>query len=126
MKTLFTLLTALLITSTLLFAGPAKRGLLTFSQPDGTTFKGYLKGTSAFHWIESNGEIIKYNENNKFYHVAIFDSNNSLIITERLPSPTSTAAPSSLSTQKNNSLNATTLKKLMNLYKEHTTKFSPE
>jgi len=120
------LLTALLITSTLLLAGPPRAGVLTFTQPDGTTFQGYLRGTSAFNWIESNGEIVKYNQDDKFYHIAIFDTNNSLVVTKNLPSSPTTNAPSRLSNSKSHSVTSATSKKLMNLYNKRHTELSPE
>ena len=126
MKILLTLLTALLISSTLLFAGPARGGVLTFSQPDGTTFQGYLKGTSAFNWIESEGKVIKYNQDDKFYHIAIFDSNNSLVLTDNLPTSYMKNAPSRLATPKSHSVASKTSKKLMNLYNQKRTDSSPE
>ena len=50
-------------------------GLKTFKQPDGTTFQGYLKGTAAFNWIESNEDLVQYNTDDKYYYkVDIVDS----------------------------------------------------
>jgi hypothetical protein len=50
-------------------------GLKTFKQPDGTIFQGYLRGTAAFNWIESNGDLIQYNTDDKYYYkVDIVDS----------------------------------------------------
>jgi len=67
-----TLLLTLLFTYTL-FGAPAIHRELTFTQPDGTTFKGYLKGDSALHWIESDGELIVYNPKDKAYYKAVID-----------------------------------------------------
>jgi hypothetical protein len=50
-------------------------GLKTFKQPDGTIFQGYFRGTAAFNWIESNGDLIQYNTDDKYYYkVDIVDS----------------------------------------------------
>ena len=47
----------------------------TFKQPDGTTFKGYLKGTAPLNWIESNNDLVKYNINDRYYYkIDIVDS----------------------------------------------------
>ena len=67
-----TLLLTLLFTYTL-FGAPAINRELTFTQPDGTTFKGYLKGDSALHWVESEEEVLIYNPKDKFYYKAIID-----------------------------------------------------
>jgi hypothetical protein len=68
----------LLITAYTLYAAPAIRRELEFTQPDGTTFKGYLKGDSAFHWIESGEDVILYNPKDKYYYKAIVDRKNGL------------------------------------------------
>jgi hypothetical protein len=50
-------------------------GLKTFKQPDGTIFQGYLRGTAAFNWIESNEDLVQYNTDDKYYYkVDIVDS----------------------------------------------------
>jgi hypothetical protein len=50
-------------------------GLKTFKQPDGTTFQGYLRGTAAFNWIESNEDLVQYNTDDKYYYkIDIVDS----------------------------------------------------
>ena len=126
MKILFTVLAALLTTSTLLLGGPARGGILTFTQVDGTTFQGYLRGTSAFNWIESNGEIVKYNKDDKLYHIAIFDANDSLVITDKLPSSSIANAPSRLSTPKKHAITSATSKKLQNLYRQKHTASAPK
>jgi hypothetical protein len=47
----------------------------TYKQPDGTIFKGYLKGTAALSWIESNNNLVKYNVNDRYYYkIDIVDS----------------------------------------------------
>lgn len=126
MKILLTLITTLFIMNSVLFAGPPRGGVITFTQPDGTTFKGLLKGTSSFNWIESNGEIIKYSKDDKFYHIATFDTNNSLLITDRLPISSIKNAPSRLSPKQEHAVAPTTSEKLIYLYTQKHTAFSPE
>jgi hypothetical protein len=47
----------------------------TYKQPDGTIFKGYLKGTAALSWIESNNNLVKYNVDDRYYYkIDIVDS----------------------------------------------------
>ncbi len=41
-----------------LLAVPAAPFLITFSQPDGSTFQAYLKGDENFSWIESKNKMI--------------------------------------------------------------------
>jgi hypothetical protein len=62
-----------------LYGAPAIQNEIEFTQPDGTTFKGYLKGDSAFHWIESGNDIIVYNPKDKYYYKAIVDREKGLI-----------------------------------------------
>ena len=76
-------ITLLLVSS--LNAAQARGGLLTFTQPDGTQFEGYLKGDSAFHWIESNSQVVLYNAKDKFYYNAKLNASNRLEITEVKP-----------------------------------------
>jgi len=64
---------------TTLYATQAIQRELTFTQPDGTTFKGYMRGDSALHWIESNGEIIVYNPKDKYYYKAKIDEEKGLV-----------------------------------------------
>ena len=63
-------------------ASPARGGVLTFSQPDGTTFKGLLKGDSSFHWIESNSHVVIYNPKDQFYYYAKITKNNRFELTQ--------------------------------------------
>ena len=53
-----------------LWAAPARAGVLTFTQADGSTFQGLLKGNAAFHWIESEGEVVLYNPKDGNYYRA--------------------------------------------------------
>jgi M6 family metalloprotease-like protein/PGF-pre-PGF domain-containing protein len=50
----------LVLISAIVFAVPARPGVHTFEQPDGTTFKGYLKGDENNHWYETiDGYLIE-------------------------------------------------------------------
>lgn len=75
----------LILLSSILLAGPAITGTKTFTQPDGTTFEGVLKGDSSFHWIESNGDAVVYNPKDKFYYKATIDKDKGLIPTNQKP-----------------------------------------
>ena len=66
-------------------AGPAITGIRTFTQPDGTKFEGILKGDSSFHWIESNGKVVIYNPEDKFYYEAIIDTTKGLMLSTNKP-----------------------------------------
>jgi hypothetical protein len=68
----------LLITVYTLYGASAIKREIEFTQPDGTTFKGYLKGDSAFHWIESGDDVIIYNPKDRYYYKAIVDKENGL------------------------------------------------
>ena len=41
-----------------LFAVPAAPFLITFAQPDGSTFQAHLKGDEYFSWIETENKMI--------------------------------------------------------------------
>jgi len=71
-------------------AASARGGIITFTQPDGSTFQGLLKGDSSFHWIQSNQNIVLYNPKDKFYYNAEVDANGSLIIGKTKPFRSST------------------------------------
>ena len=71
--------------STILTASPARSGIHTFTQIDGTKFEGILKGDSSFHWIESDGKVVLYNSKDKFYYYADLNANNELKITNQKP-----------------------------------------
>ena len=67
-KILLKLLIMSLLINSSAMAMPAVQGVRTFTQPDGTQFEGVLKGNAQFNWIESNGEIVKYNPTDKNYY----------------------------------------------------------
>lgn len=68
------LLKLVLITITVagtLHAVEAYPGDITFTQKDGTSFVGNLKGDEYFHWIEDkSGHIIVYNKKEEDYEFA--------------------------------------------------------
>ena len=53
---------------TTLSAAPAAPHLMTFEQPDGSKFNGFLKGDEYFSWIKTgNKEVVIKNQTNGFY-----------------------------------------------------------
>ena len=54
------ILTAIMLTgfAVKLFAVPAAPFLITFAQPDGSTFQAHLKGDEHFSWIETENKIV--------------------------------------------------------------------
>jgi len=64
------------------FASPAINKKITFTQPDGTTFEGELRGDASFHWIESNGDVVIYNPEDKYYYKAVVDKDKGLVMTK--------------------------------------------
>tara|TARA_Y100001970_G_scaffold290115_2_gene422646 strand:+ start:540 stop:938 length:399 start_codon:yes stop_codon:yes gene_type:complete len=55
-----------------LLAVPAAPFLITFAQPDGSTFKAHLRGDEYFSWIESkNKMIIVKNKTNGYFEFAL-------------------------------------------------------
>ena len=64
-----------------LLAVPAAPFLITFAQPDGSTFKAHLRGDEHFSWIESKkNKIIVKNKKSGFFEFALLksDINNNL------------------------------------------------
>ena len=86
----------IVITTIALNASMALSKTKPFMQPDGTEFQGVLKGNSSFHWIESNGEIIKYNPKDKFYYKSIFDEVGNLVFSKERAGTLSVKKSSSL------------------------------
>ncbi|SMN14225.1 hypothetical protein CRYPD_387 [uncultured Candidatus Thioglobus sp.] len=63
--------------STSLFAVMAYLGEITFTQANGSTFNGYLKGDEWFSWVEGGqGEIIIYNRKSRNYDLAVIKKIN--------------------------------------------------
>ncbi len=53
---------------TTLSAAPAAPHLMTFEQPDGSKFNGFLKGDEYFSWIQTGDkEVVIKNQTNGFY-----------------------------------------------------------
>ena len=66
-----------------LLAVPAAPFLITFAQPDGSTFQGHLKGDEYFSWIETeNKMIIVKSKTSGFFEFAKIkrDEKNRLIL----------------------------------------------
>jgi hypothetical protein len=57
-----------------LSAAPARGGLHTYTQPDGSTFKAYLKGDASFHWMENDSGIILFNPKDGYFYKAEIDT----------------------------------------------------
>jgi len=85
MKLLLKYILLVIMIITLAEASSARRGVMTFTQADGTKFEGILKGDSAFHWIESNAKVVLYNQKDKFYYYADVNENNELVLTNEKP-----------------------------------------
>ena len=79
------------ILTTLLLAGfavkllavPAAPFLITFAQPDGSTFQAHLKGDEHFSWIETeNKMILVKSETSGYFEFALIkrDEKNRLIL----------------------------------------------
>ena len=66
-----------------LMAVPAAPFLITFAQPDGSTFQAHLKGDEFFSWIETkNKMILVKSKTSGFFEFAQIkrDENNRLIL----------------------------------------------
>ena len=67
-----------------LMAVPAAPYLITFAQPDGSTFQAHLRGDEHFSWIEAeNKMIIVKNKTNGYFEFALLklDEKNRLKLT---------------------------------------------
>ena len=66
-----------------LLAVPAAPFLITFAQPDGSTFKAHLKGDEYFSWIETeNKMILVKSKTSGYFEFALIkrDEKNRLIL----------------------------------------------
>ena len=66
-----------------LFAVPAAPFLITFAQPDGSTFQAHLKGDEYFNWIETeNKMILVKSKTSGYFEFAVIkrDEKNRLIL----------------------------------------------
>ena len=76
-------LTVILLTTFSLYLGaiPASPYLITFAQPDGSTFQAHIKGDENFSWIETkNKKVLIKSKISGFFEFAITEerSDNSL------------------------------------------------
>ena len=79
------ILTALMLAgfAVKLFAVPAAPFLITFAQPDGSTFHAHLKGDEHFSWIETeNKMILVKSKTSGYFELAVIkrDEKNRLIL----------------------------------------------
>jgi len=79
------ILTALILASFAenILAVPAAPFLITFAQPDGSTFQAHLKGDEYFNWIETeNKMILVKSKTSGFFEFALIkrDEKNRLIL----------------------------------------------
>ena len=66
-RKIFSVVVIFIVTKGLL-AVPAAPHLMTFKQPDGSKFQGFLKGDEYFSWIQTeNKEVIVKNNFSGFY-----------------------------------------------------------
>ena len=66
-----------------ILAVPAAPFLITFAQPDGSTFQAHLKGDEYFSWIETENKMILIkNKASGFFEFAVInrDEKNRLIL----------------------------------------------
>jgi hypothetical protein len=73
----------ILLLKTTLMAAMAFQATRVFTQPDGTKFQGVLKGDSALNWIESDGKVVVYNPQDKYYYEAIIDEEKGLVPSDK-------------------------------------------
>ena len=78
-------ITVLILTSfaVKLLAVPAAPFLITFAQPDGSTFQAHLKGDEYFSWIETGNKMILIkSKTSGYFEFAVIkrDGNNRLIL----------------------------------------------
>ena len=84
-RKIFSVVVIFIVTKGLL-AAPAAPHLMTFEQPDGSIFQGYLKGDEYFSWIETkNKEVIVKNKFSGFYEFGMLGK-DSEGLTELRPS----------------------------------------
>jgi hypothetical protein len=83
MQIIFKTIITILFIGSLLHAAPARKGVITFTQADGSKFQGILKGDSSFHWIESNSQVVLYNKQDKFYYEATINDSGKLSLSSK-------------------------------------------
>jgi hypothetical protein len=112
-----------------LLAVPAAPFLITFAQPDGSTFQANLKGDEYFSWIETqNKMIILKNNTSGYFEFALVkrDEKNRLIL---FPSGVAVTEKVSSSLKTNHNIPKITTEQLgeiwQNRINERHIKFSP-
>ena len=73
----------LIVFSVKLLAVPAAPFLITFAQPDGSTFQAHLKGDEYFSWIETeNKMVLVKSKTSGYFEFAVIkrDGKNRLIL----------------------------------------------
>lgn len=83
MKKITLYIAFMLLGTTLLNGAPARGGLRTYTQADGSTFQASLHGDAAFHWMESEGEVIMYNSQDKNYYNAELNSAGKFVMSKQ-------------------------------------------
>lgn len=84
-RKIFSVVVIFIVTKGLL-AVPAAPHLMTFKQPDGSKFQGFLKGDEYFSWIQTeNKEVIVKNKFSGFYEFGMLGK-DSEGLTELRPS----------------------------------------
>ena len=84
-RKIFSVVVIFIVTKGLL-AVPAAPHLMTFEQPDGSIFQGFLKGDEYFSWIQTeNKEVIVKNKFSGFYEFGMLGK-DSEGLTELRPS----------------------------------------
>ena len=81
MKNILSIIILIALFISIADGAPARGGVHTFVQPDGTVFEGVLKGDAAFHWIQSNGDVVVFNPKDKFYYRATVDAKEGIKLT---------------------------------------------
>ena len=72
-----------------LMAVPAAPFLITFAQPDGSTFQAHLKGDEYFSWIETeNKQVLVQSKASGYFEFALLkrdDKNRLVLVSIRNP-----------------------------------------
>ena len=70
-------LASLLLSSLSVWAVPAAPGVRTFTQPDGSTFEGHLRGDEFFNWVETReSRVAVKNRTSGFFEFAVIREEN--------------------------------------------------
>jgi len=64
------------------FGSPAINKKSRFTQRDGTTCEGRLRGDASCDCVESNGDVVIYNPEDKYYYKAVVDKDKGLVMTK--------------------------------------------